>query len=194
VTLPGTPSDPYDADHYDAGPEFGMNAMIYVSSLARLHETVKNTGARHIVTMLRDSDRLQRPRHISANNHLVLCMDDITTPIDGYMAPSEEHVTQLVEFINHWDRKTPLVMHCMAGISRSTAGAFIAACALNPQRSEAVIAQALRSASPSAMPNIMLVTHADRIFKRGGRMVEAIDAIGAGSAALEADPFRLDLE
>jgi predicted protein tyrosine phosphatase len=44
------------------------------------------------------------------------------------------------------------------------------------------------------MPNIMLVTHADRIFKRGGRMIEAIDAIGAGSAALEADPFRLDLE
>jgi predicted protein tyrosine phosphatase len=171
-----------------------MNAMIYVSSLARLHETVKNTGARHIVTMLRDPERLQRPRHISAKNHLVLCMDDITTPIDGYMAPSEGHVTQLVEFIKHWDRTTPLVMHCMAGISRSTAGAFIVACALNPQRSEAVIAQALRSASPSALPNIMLVTHADRIFKRGGRMIEAIDAIGAGSAAIEANPFRLDLE
>ena len=168
--------------------------MIHVCSLARLHETVLNTGARHIVTMLRDPDRLQRPRHISARNHLVLSMDDITTPIDGYTAPSEEHVTRLVEFLKHWDRTTPLVMHCMAGISRSTAGAFVAACALNPQRSEEAIAQALRSASPSAMPNIMLVTHADRIFKRGGRMIEAIETIGAGNAALEADPFRLDLE
>ena len=171
-----------------------MNAMIHVCSLAKLHETVVDTGAQHIVTMLRDPGRLQRPRHISAKNHLVLSMDDITTPIDGYMAPSEEHVTQLVDFLKAWDRKTPLVMHCMAGISRSTAGAFIAACAINPQRSEAVIAQALRTASPSAMPNIMLVTHADRMFKRGGRMIEAIDAIGAGSAAFEADPFRLDLE
>lgn len=171
-----------------------MTAMIHVCSLARLHETVVNTGARHIVTMLRDPDRLQRPRHISAKNHLVLSMDDITIPIDGYAAPSAEHVTQLVEFFNHWDRTTPVVMHCMAGISRSTAGAYIAVCALNPKRSEDAIAQALRSASPSAMPNIMLVTHADRLLGRRGRMIEAIEAIGAGNAALEADPFRLDLE
>ena len=171
-----------------------MNAMIHVCSLSRLHETVVNTGARHVVTMLRDPDRLQRPRHISAKNHLVLSMDDITTLIDGYMAPSAEHVTQLVEFLKHWDRTTPVVMHCMAGISRSTAGAFVAVCALNPKRSEEAIAQALRSASPSAMPNIMLVTHADRLLGRRGRMVEAIEAIGAGNAALEADPFRLDLE
>jgi len=171
-----------------------MTAVIHVCSLSRLHETVVTTGARHIVTLLRDPDRLQRPRHISAKNHLVLSMDDITTPIDGYMAPSAEHVTQLVDFFRHWDRTTPVVMHCMAGISRSTAGAFIAVCALNPERSEETIAQALRSASPSAMPNIMLVTHADRLLGRRGRMIEAIEAIGAGSAALEADPFRLDLE
>ena len=62
----------------------------------------------------------------------------------------------------------------MAGISRSTAGAFIAACALNPQRSETAIAQAMREASPSAMPNILLITHADRMFGRRGRMIAAI--------------------
>src|SRR4029077_17452673 len=141
-----------------------------------------------------DPDRLQRPRHISARNHLVLSMDDITTPIDGYVSPSEEHVTQLVEFLKNWDRSKPLVMHCMAGISRSTAGAFIAVCALNPERSEAAIAQAMREASPIAMPNILLVTHADRLFGRRGRMIAAIEAIGAGRAAAENDPFRLDLE
>ena len=168
--------------------------MIHVCSLARLHETVKNTGAHHIVTMLRDPDRLQRPRHISARNHLVLSMDDITTPIDGYVSPSEEHVTQLVEFLKNWDRSKPLVMHCMAGISRSTAGAFIAVCALNPERSEAAIAQAMREASPIAMPNILLVTPAARLFGRRGRMIAAIEAIGAGRAAAENDPFRLDLE
>jgi predicted protein tyrosine phosphatase len=171
-----------------------MNAMIHVCSLAKLHETVVSTGALHVVTMLRDPDRFQRLRRISARNHLFLSMDDVTTPIDGYVSPSEEHVTQLVEFLKRWDRATPLVMHCMAGISRSTAGAFVAACALNPQRSEAAIAQAMRDASPSAMPNILLVTHADRMLGRRGRMVQAIDAIGAGLPALEGDPFRLDLE
>lgn len=168
--------------------------MIHVCSLARLHNTVEETGARHIVTLLRLTDRVQRPRQIAAQNHLVLSMDDITCPVDGYTHPCEDHVTQLVEFVTEWDQTAPLVMHCFAGISRSTAGAFVAACALNPQRNEAAIAQAIRTASPTAMPNIMLVTLADRILGRQGRMIDAIEAIGVGLAAIEGDPFRLDLE
>lgn len=168
--------------------------MIHVCPLSRLHETVLNTGALHIVTMLRDPSRMQRPRHVPPSNHLVLSMDDITKPIDGYVPPSEEHIVKLMDFLHMWDRTTPLVMHCLAGISRSTAGAFVAACALNPQRSEAAIARAIREASPTAVPNIMLVKLADDILGRKGRMVEAIEAIGAGQAALEADPFHIALE
>jgi hypothetical protein len=46
-----------------------------------------------------------------------------------------------------WDRAHPLVVHCYAGVSRSTASAFIAACALAPHRDEAAIAQAIRQAA-----------------------------------------------
>ena len=46
--------------------------MIHVCSLARLHDTVDETGARHIVTLLRLTDRVERPRHIAPENHLVL--------------------------------------------------------------------------------------------------------------------------
>jgi predicted protein tyrosine phosphatase len=85
-------------------------------------------------------------------------------------------------------------VHCYAGISRSTAGAFITACALNPKRSEESIARAIRSFSPTAQPNIRLVSLADDILRRGGRMTDAIRAIGPGRAAYEGHPFRLDLE
>ena len=44
------------------------------------------------------------------------------------------------------------------------------------------------------MPNIRIVTPADRILGRHGRMIGAIQAIGPGRAAAEGDPFRLDLE
>jgi len=168
--------------------------MIHVCSLARLHETVDATGARHIVTLLRLTDRVQRPGHIAPENHLVLAVDDISMPMDGYTLPAEEHVERLIAFADAWDRGAPMVVHCFAGISRSSAAAYVAACALNPQREEADIAWALRRASRTAQPNTRIVSVADRLLKRDGRMIRAIDTIGPGDLASEGRPFRLDLD
>ena len=168
--------------------------MIHVCSLARLHATVEETGARHIVTLMNDESVVLRPGCVAVEDHLFLGMHDITFEIDGYRAPAEEHVHRLIEFVTRGHRRTPRVVHCYAGISRSTAGAYIAACALNPQRDEHMIARAIRGASPTAFPNIRLVSLADRILSRDGRMTAAIEAIGRGVESLEGHPFRLDLE
>jgi len=168
--------------------------MIHVCSLARLHDTVRETGARHVVTLIKDVTLVHRPSEIAPENHLLLDMDDINEHIDGYVMPGEQHVGELLGFVRRWDRRAPLVVHCYAGISRSTAGAFVTACALNPQRDERQIARALRLASPTAYPNIRIVQLADRMLKRNGRMVNAIEAIGRGEMAHAAMPFRLDLE
>jgi predicted protein tyrosine phosphatase len=168
--------------------------MIHVCSLSRLHQTVEMTGARHIVTLLKDVDLVKRPEAILPDNHLILGMDDINEPYDGHVAPADEHVSKLIAFVHGWDRKNPLVVHCYAGISRSTAGAFVTACALNPQRKEIAIAQALRAASVTATPNLRIVSLADRMLGRDGRMITAIKTIGCGHMAVEAAPFRLDLE
>jgi predicted protein tyrosine phosphatase len=168
--------------------------MIHVCSLARLHETVAETKASHVVTLLKDTHLVQRPHVIPADRHLVLGMDDICEPADGYVCPAEEHVADLLDFARGWNRGAPMVVHCYAGISRSTAGAFITACALNPQRDEAGIAWSMRRASPIAMPNRRLVALADRMLGRDGRMVAAVEAIGVGIGATEGHPFRLELE
>src|SRR5258705_3195930 len=168
--------------------------MIHVCSLARLHQTVEAPGARHIVTLLKDVELVRRPDRVVADNHLILGMDDINEPLDGYVAPADEHVTRLIGFVRNWDRASPLVVHCYAGISRSTAGAYVAACALNPARNELAIAKELRRLSATASPNLRIVSIADRALGRGGRMVAAIETIGRGTMAYEADPFRLALE
>ena len=168
--------------------------MIHVCSLARLHATVDETGARHIVTLLRLIDRVERPRHIAPENHLVLPMDDITAPMDGYTAPAEEHVERLIDFVGRWDRAAPMVVHCYAGISRSTASAFAAACLLNPHRDEMAIARQIRAASPIASPNRLIVSLADKALGRDGRMLRALDQMGPGSMTVEGRPFRIDLD
>ena len=168
--------------------------MIHVCSLARLHKTVEDTGARHVVTLLKDVDLVRRPDAIAPDNHLVLGMDDITEPLDGYVAPADEHIAKLITFVRSWDRAKPLVIHCYAGISRSTAGAFVAACVLNPRRDELAIARDLRRVSVTATPNMRIVSLADRVLGRSGRMSAAIETIGRGTIAIEGTPFRLDLE
>jgi predicted protein tyrosine phosphatase len=168
--------------------------MIHVCSLARLQETVEDSGARHVVSLIGDEARVLRPNCIAPENHLWLCLHDICTPLDGYIMPGEQHVAKLLDFVRGWDRKAPLVVHCYMGISRSTASAFASVCALNPDRDEISIAQALRRASPTATPNIRIVSLADQLLGRHGRMIAAIESIGRGVITTEAEPFRLDLE
>jgi len=170
------------------------DAMIHVCSLARLHETIEDTGARHVVSLIGDEAALARPDGIAPENHLWLRLHDISAPCEGYIMAGEDHVADLIRFVREWDRRAALVVHCYLGVSRSTASAYASVCALNPQRDEASIAQALRRASPTATPNIRIVSLADKLLGRGGRMVAAIETIGRGIMAQEAAPFRLDLE
>ena len=168
--------------------------MIHVCSLALLDETIEETGARHVVSLIGDDVSIERPSRIVEENYLRLRLHDISSPLEGYVLPDERHVADLLTFVQRWDRRTPMVVHCYAGISRSTAGAFASVCALNPRRDENSIAQALRLASPTATPNIRIVSLADRLLGRQGRMVAAIETIGRGVLATEGTPFRLDLE
>jgi predicted protein tyrosine phosphatase len=146
------------------------------------------------VSLIGDEARIERPSAVVAENHLWLRLHDISAPLDGYIMPDEEHIADLLKFVRRWDRRAPLVVHCYAGISRSTASAFASVCALNPHRDEDSIAQALRHASPTATPNIRIVSIADRLLGREGRMVAAIETIGRGQLAVEGTPFRLELE
>jgi predicted protein tyrosine phosphatase len=168
--------------------------MIHVCSLADLPETVRLTRASHILTVMGKVDQVQRPASVLEANHLKVSMDDITEAMDGFVAPSEAHIEQVLTFVRGWDRAAPLVIHCYAGVSRSTASAFAAACALNPQRDEMVIARQIRAASPIASPNRLIVTLADKALGREGRMVQALDAIGPASMMVAGQPFRVDLE
>lgn len=163
--------------------------MIYVTPLSRLDETLRRSGAARLVTLLRDDSAFVRPDAFSADRHLMLRMHDIAEKKPGMVAPSRRHVADLLRFARAWDRSAPLAINCFAGISRSTAAAFIVAAALAPERGEAALAQELRRLSPSATPNPRLIALADHMLGRRGRMVDAIAAIGRGAEAFEGEPF-----
>ena len=168
--------------------------MIHVCSLAALPETVRATGASHILTVMANVDQVQRQESVHPANHLKVQVDDITERMDGFVVPSDSHIEQVLNFVRGWDRNAPLVVHCYAGISRSTASAFAAVCALNPHRDEIAIARQIRAASPIASPNRLIVSLADKALGREGRMLRALDEMGPGSMLVEGRPFRVDLD
>ena len=166
---------------------------LYVCSLALIAETVDKTGARSLVTLLSPGTAIERPTAIEAEGHLHLAISDIVEPTEGHVLPEAAHLDAFLTFVRAWDRKSPMLIHCFAGVSRSTAAAFIAACALAPERDELTIARALRAASPTASPNARLVALADNALGRGGRMNDAIAKIGRGQECSEGEPFALEL-
>lgn len=167
--------------------------MLHVCSLSRLNDTVERTGARSLVTLINAEMAVPTPPGIAAGQHLKLSFNDIAAPVRGLTPPGEAHVLELLEFVRTWDRATPLVIHCWAGISRSTAGAYVTACALNPDADEYEVAITLRNQSPSATPNPRIVAMADKILDRDGRMIDAIRGIGRGANAFEGAPFEMPI-
>jgi predicted protein tyrosine phosphatase len=102
-------------------------------------------------------------------------------------------VARILDFGSGWTGDAPMLIHCWAGISRSSATAFILACARNPRTSEETIAAHIRTVSRIATPNPRLVELADALLGRGGRMTDAVHAIGRGEAAFENEPFEVPL-
>ncbi|MEO8667231.1 MAG: tyrosine phosphatase family protein [Bauldia sp.] len=167
---------------------------IHVSPLSRIASTVEATGASHLVSLINDGTPVERPASIPAERHLFLGISDVVAPTEGMITPATEHVRALLDFVAAWDRRQPMLIHCYAGISRSTAAAFIALCAVGPERAESEIAERLRAAAPSATPNALLVGLADNLLDRRGRMVAAVAAIGRGEMAYEGVPFGLGID
>jgi predicted protein tyrosine phosphatase len=164
---------------------------IWVSSLSLVHRVAKTARPSRVVSLLSPEDLFPSIAGYDGDRHHRVALHDIREPMEGLVAPHAGHVRELLDFLEGWRAEEPLLVHCWAGISRSTATAYVAACLKNPHADEFAIARALRRASPTAWPNSRLVALADDLMRRGGRMNAAIAAIGPGDFAGEAEPFAI---
>ncbi|PKA40500.1 tyrosine phosphatase family protein [Rhizobium sullae] len=165
---------------------------IVVSPLSRIAEMAVRYGAREMISLMAKEQAFHRPGVIAADRHLLLHMNDIAFKGTGNLvAPEEAHVRQLIDFAAAWDQRSPLLIHCWMGVSRSPAAALIAALSLAPDQDEIALAKRLRSASPYATPNARIVEIGDVLLQRKGRLVEAVRAIGRGADTDGNAPFVL---
>ena len=125
--------------------------------------------------------------------HLHLAVSDIVEPMPGQVLADATHLDELLGFVHAWDRAEPMLIHCFAGVSRSTAAAYIAACALAPSATSSPSRG--RSARPRRPPRPTPAWWRSPTMRSdgSGRMSEAIAEIGRGEACFEGTPFTLEL-
>ncbi|HEX6866111.1 MAG TPA: hypothetical protein VF122_02655 [Caulobacteraceae bacterium] len=164
---------------------------LIISSLADAHTVIRVAKPSHVITLLGHDSIDDAPKFGSAERHLKMLVHDICEPCEGLIHPTEAMVEKVLTFGRGWTGETPMLVHCWAGVSRSSAAAFMLACERCPETDEQVIAQRLRKASRAATPNELMVRLADDLLGRGGRMVDAVRAIGVGDYMHPNPPYEL---
>jgi predicted protein tyrosine phosphatase len=167
--------------------------MIHVSSLSALGRVAARLQRYDLLTLL-SPDYLETDwSGFACDRHVQLAFHDIVEPGPGLTAPDREMMQAVLDFGRDGGRARVLLIHCWAGISRSSAAAYAIACDRNPGF-ERDIAAELRRRALSATPNRLMVGLADDLLQRDGRMIEAIDGIGRGAEAREGEPYQLPLQ
>ena len=167
--------------------------LICISSWRDLEDNVRRTGASHVVSLLGLEGPAPTPMGIRPENHLNLEIDDIVDALPGYVPPEAAHMESLLAFAQAWNRERAMVVHCFAGISRSSAAALAIAALYNPGREDRA-AILLRAKGPHLHPNRRIVALADRALALDGRLLSALDAIGPGNIRTFAPAVDIPLD
>lgn len=167
--------------------------MIHVCSLDLIASSIEDTGAEYLVSIINKDMMPETPHNIAPENHLKLSFNDIAVPTQGFVNAQSSDIEKLITFLDHWGQQAPILFHCWAGVSRSTAGAYIAANYVKGAEAEQQLADALRQAAPFASPNRLVISLADAYLKRNGKMIKAINNIGQGSFTHGGKPFQMPL-
>ncbi len=166
--------------------------MIYVSSLSGLSVLSASIERFDLLTLLSPSATARDWSGLARERHVQLSFHDIVELAPDLIAPDMDVMRAIIEFGRDAVEGRNLLIHCWAGISRSSAAAYAIACDRNPGY-EAEIADELRRRSPFVTPNKLMVKLADEMLGRDGRMSAAIARIGRGAETAEGEPYQLPL-
>ena len=108
---------------------------------------------------------------ITAVPQLTLQFHDIDMTMLGYVEPDVDHIQQAIAFSRKIDG--PLLVHCRAGVSRSTAIALAIAIDRLGAGNERMACQWLTQVRPQAQPNKLLVFLLDELLELNSRLIDA---------------------
>lgn len=166
--------------------------MIYVCNLIEMPIHAATLAPSHLISLVPREEQPETPQGLASNRHLRIEIHDISQPFEGFILPEEQHISELIAFIRDWPAQQPLLIHCVAGVSRSMAAALIAA-VIKGDGDELRTARRLRAAAPHAHPNQRIISVADTLLGCQGRLIAACEAMGLGNAVIAGPLVRMPI-
>lgn len=158
-------------------------ALLTVCGLEEL-EGHNARGVTHVLSILDPGWPDPTAFHAYESHHrTTLRFHDVIEPEPGFVLPEPEHVEAILEFgrglaADGAGRAGPspghLLIHCHAGVSRSTAAMTMLLAQAHPEESEEAIIERLVALRPQAWPNSRMIGFADEKLARGGRLRKAV--------------------
>jgi predicted protein tyrosine phosphatase len=158
---------------------------VIITSAWTAREIAPKLNPDFIISLMDPGDKFSLPTGPALRRHLHLDMHDIDNQGAAvpppYVAPSVEHIRKIVDAARSWDRSSIVLVHCVAGISRSAAAGLVFLAARNPGR-EREVALKLRRLGPWLNPNPSIVGLGDDLLGLQGALQRALDAMGEPTA------------
>ena len=146
------------------------------------------TGVSHVLSIIDTHE--PRPSALDdfhGIDHELIRFDDVVAEYPGFEACTPAHIVRVLEFGEraHADPTGHVLVHCHAGVSRSTAAAAILMTQHAPGQEEAAFLKLL-DLRKHGWPNTRMVEFADQLLKRDGAMLRGL--VAYRRALIEAKP------
>ena len=160
--------------------------MIIVCSLSDFSNVCESSKPTHAISVIDPGFEPKTPEGVS--HHLKLGFDDIVNISDEgplYRVPgknshikqtlfNEKNALSIFDFVNTWNGKSPIVIHCWCGISRSMATATYVMCSLDNSNIDRNI-RYIRKIAPHANPNKLMLFFFEKILKTGDKILKTFE-------------------
>ncbi|MGA8757674.1 MAG: protein-tyrosine-phosphatase [Stellaceae bacterium] len=145
-------------------------------------------GVTHVLSILDPGWPDPEPiRNFNLNRRLKLNFHDVIEPMPGWIPPERWDVELLLAFGRNLSEsaheaaeessEAHLLVHCHAGVSRSTASAILLLAQCDPARAaQDVVGQVIRL-RPRAWPNLRIIEIGDTLLGRGGELVASVSML-----------------
>ena len=149
-------------------------------TIAGLHELeeLKETPFTRVISICEANLKTERGveaqlrRFYPSASFLFAYFDDVEFVREG--APDRNIVYRILLFSQNFTREDRILMHCRAGVSRSTAIAISILSQHAPVGEEKLVVDQVRAIRPLMLPNFLIIKLADEILQRQGKLIAAV--------------------